>query len=55
MIELMQTLLPLPVAPAISRCGIFAEVGDDRLAGDALAERERQLGAAVSLWKAGSR
>ena len=24
MIALMQTLLPLPVAPAISRCGIFA-------------------------------
>ena len=43
MIELMQTLLPLPVAPAISRCGIFAEVRRDRLARDALAQRQRQL------------
>ena len=48
MIELMQTLLPLPVAPAISRCGIFARSADDRLAGDALAERQRQLGLRVA-------
>ena len=43
MIAFMQTLLPLPVAPAMSRWGIFAEVGDHRLAGDALAQGEREL------------
>ena len=37
------TDLPVPVDPAISRCGIVAEVGHERLAVDGLAERERQL------------
>ena len=42
MSALMPTLLPEPVVPAISRCGIAAQVVHDRLAVDVLAERERQ-------------
>ena len=44
MIELMQTLLPEPVAPAISRCGIFARSATTGSPGDALAQRDRELG-----------
>ena len=52
MIALTQTLLPEPVAPAMSRCGIFDEVGAERLAGDVLAEGEGELRAscATSPW-----
>ena len=37
------TDLPVPVDPAISRCGIVARSRDERLAVDGLAERQRQL------------
>ena len=37
------TDLPVPVEPAISRCGIVARSYDERLAVDGLAERQRQL------------
>ena len=38
------TDLPVPVEPAISRCGIVAEIADEGLAVNGLAERERELG-----------
>ena len=46
---LMATDLPEPVVPAISRCGMRGEIGDDRLAADGLAEAERQLAPGVSV------
>ena len=38
--ELRQTLLPLPVVPAMSICGSFRDVADDAFAGDVLAYGE---------------
>ena len=43
MMAFMQTLLPVPVAPAMSRCGIFRQVRDDGVSRDALAQGERQF------------
>ena len=40
---LIATDLPEPVVPAMSRCGMRAEIDDNRLAADGLAEAERQL------------
>ena len=44
-IALMQTDLPVPVVPAMSRCGMRGEVGEDRVAGDVLADAEQQRAA----------
>ena len=42
--ELMQDDLPEPVAPATSRCGIFARLAHDEAALDVLAETDHASG-----------
>jgi hypothetical protein len=45
--EFMQTDLPEPVVPAMSRCGQLGDVAHDAVAADVLAEGEGQLGRCV--------